>query len=1557
MIKKPVLFFAYANDKTEDGVFLRNLSKEMHGIRRELDEVRKSGLCEVVERSSATIADIVDVLQDPVYASRIAVFHYAGHAGKEGLMLETLDGNHSLAHKEGLVDILARLKALKLVFLNGCSSEEQTKALLAAGVSAVVGTTSSINDEIATTLSIRFYKGLGLGNEIEKNWNDCISELKIETGNDITRAVKWAGKSEKVSSFPWEIHFNPNAEAVKKWNLPDAAGNPLFGLPQPSYIDPPESPFPGMNNYERVHTEVFFGRGKYIRTLYSLVTDEQAPFLILLTGQSRVGKTSLLKAGLIPRLETGNKVVYLKRMQEASLNLTVLNALLDLCGFDGVRLNSALSATVDEHNILASLEHLANQAGPEIRSDLMTLIEQVKQRRITKPASSDTLGPLPATLSELWLLAEKQLNKPVVIVIDQLEESFAQPGTAHQHEVVHLLEEVKQMLATSGQRPKGKMLLSFRSEFQSLMEARCKSVEISRSRVLLNDFEEDEVKEIFYGLTETPHLSARYNITIEGSVPSLVVADFSRISSRSSIGPAFQILASQMWAKAEEKNPGEPLFSKVLYQELVEDGQAVRNFLFDQLEAIGNKLPEAFESGMVLDLLAFHITKNTTAGIKTEEEIFETYPHSHELIAQTLKVCIEFNLLLDVSVNQKATQLAHDVFAGILYYGQLSSMRPVQQSNRILHSGLHSIQLGSTGTLFDDYELALIEKALPFMRKLTEEETQLLDKSKKESERRLHRAQKMKMVRNVVIAASIVVSLVISFLFIRLQFQEKQTSMSRMAAESTLANRRDNTHALYMAMEGMEIGGGENHENRLKEALITAFYYGLSSNAPRYKIVVKSANAILDILHNNAMEMLIPIPQDSIALIYNYDGDIIGSLKAKRNAKGSTSFSLLQKAAFGFDKKSIIGLGSDSTIRIWDLKGNLMYENSPEEDIRAFACSPLRNELALANADVIKLVSFGGASKLLKKVTKPVTAISYSPDGKKLLILYTSGPSELLDLESKQSGLFNNGLTIMNRALFSGDGKLILSCQNDSIMVLWDVKGHELNRFKPFSSKVTHFEFNPVEKVFSVCSGKNVNFFSTVNYDERVPMIDIRHNDFITRSVFSRSGIKLLTCSSDKTATSWDSIAPKNTMMSLVTYGEGTKLPIWDPLSMVKPLNGHKIDVTCGFYTNDENTVFTGSLDGTIRAWDLAIGKPFSFTGHNAAVTDIKLDPTRRLIFSIGLDSTILVKNIADEKNTPIAKLKYKEGLFNPDYSADYSHIVCVTNTNRVISWDHTSDRHPMELIKTPGKITRAIFFGDDSIVTVSTDGQLRFFSSAGDLYKTVKLSDSALTFVQYSYSSKKMAVATNNGVLFLVDPYGSMVDTLIGHKKNLSVSACNFSNNGKHLVSISEDNTAIVWDLVSNTHVILDKAIFTPYYKMKINSARFSEDGKKLVIAYSDRTARIWNTKGSLIATLMGHNDNVFDAGFSDNGRKIYTASDDTTVRWWDANGGYISWFGFGGKYKINQVEVSQDAGLIYAALSDGSIQIRVTAEGIYKAILQTPYYQYYKQHKERYSDADTEE
>ena len=98
---KPVVILAFANEQ-EGQRYLRELPEEQRRLRAILRTAES--VCEAEVLPNATGAELAEAFAR--LGRRVAILHYGGHAGPDGLLLESVAGEAGTAHAAGLAGLL-----------------------------------------------------------------------------------------------------------------------------------------------------------------------------------------------------------------------------------------------------------------------------------------------------------------------------------------------------------------------------------------------------------------------------------------------------------------------------------------------------------------------------------------------------------------------------------------------------------------------------------------------------------------------------------------------------------------------------------------------------------------------------------------------------------------------------------------------------------------------------------------------------------------------------------------------------------------------------------------------------------------------------------------------------------------------------------------------------------------------------------------------------------------------------------------------------------------------------------------------------------------------------------------------------------------------------------------------------------------------------------------------------------------------------------------------------------------------------------------------------------
>jgi hypothetical protein len=684
---RPVIFLAFANDRSVGGGYLRNLPEEARRLRKALDPAERAGLCEVVVLQNVMAADVLDTLQDARYRDRVGIFHYGGHAGGFGLLLESALGEPVVASAGGLAAFLGRRRGLKLVFLNGCSTEPQVFGLLEAGAPAVIATAHAIDDALATEFSARFYVALAAGATVQSGFHEAAAAVSLTATGPARDLGPSAAAPAPADQLPWHFHVGEGAELAADWSLPEAASNPLFGLPAPAARDLPENPYlEPLAWFGEEHAEVFCGRGAEIRELYERVTGAARPPILLLYGRSGVGKSSLLGAGLLPRIcAAGSRGLFLRRDAGKGLLGTITGAL----------------------------------GGPATGADL----------------------------AALWRDAEAREGRPLLVILDQVEEALTHAAADKSAELDAFIEALRAAFAAKEGRPLGRLILGFRMEWLAVIEMRLAEALLPRAKMLIEPLDRRGIMEAVRGpgrlvnragrAVERPVLSerlaGRYELEIDDDLPGLIADDL--LADRGAlVGPTLQVLLSGMWDKARSAAGAPRRFDRAFYEGLRRRGVLLGDFLDQRLDELAASQPDAAREGLILDFLEFHTTSLGTAAERTPAQLEMAYRHIEETLRPMLESSKRLCLLADGystgQVGPAGTRLAHDTLAPLVRERYDRSDRLAQRARRILRNRLPGWDEGRVSSPMDRHDLNIVERAAPWMRAWSHDECRLIEASR-----------------------------------------------------------------------------------------------------------------------------------------------------------------------------------------------------------------------------------------------------------------------------------------------------------------------------------------------------------------------------------------------------------------------------------------------------------------------------------------------------------------------------------------------------------------------------------------------------------------------------------------------------------------------------------------------------------------------------------------------------------------------------------------------------------------------------------------------------------
>jgi WD40 repeat protein/DNA-binding winged helix-turn-helix (wHTH) protein len=690
----------------------------------------------------------------------------------------------------------------------------------------------------------------------------------------------------------------------------------------------------------------------------------------------------------------------------------------------------------------------------------------------------------------------------------------------------------------------------------------------------------------------------------------------------------------------------------------------------------------------------------------------------------------------------------------------------------------------------------------------------------------------------------------------RIQLAEKSRTLAFHAVDM---RDHDQGQALELALRAWRVA-------RTDEARLA-----ITKTYPQLVATLDHGNFVEAVAFSPDGQLILTTSDDQTAKLWRrIDGHLMTTLRGHTDKIISGKFSP--------DGQRIVTNSADNTVRVWSSgNGQLIATfRGHSGPVWSSEFSPDGQRIISASADKTAKVWNAADGRLLATFrghADSVMRAQFSVDGRRIVTASSDHTARIWNgTDYTAIAILSGHKDAIAFVTFSPDGNRVLTASVDGTARVWDSADGRLLVILPHGAGVYGAAFSPDGRRIATAGVDHKGKVWNSSDGKLLAILD-GHTDLVLHVTFSPDGDRILTDSTDATARVWNSLngellctlnAPQQSAIKFQGYKLGVP---WD--SAFSP-DGRLVIATLG--------------DNAAHVWNVAAaGEAIAvLRGYGGAVFSAAFSPDGRRIVTAGADSRARVWS---SDGSLLSTLKgHTDFVYEATFSPDGRRIVTVSGDKTARVWNSADGRLLAILSGHEDQVYRAQFSPDgERIVTASGDHTARIWDAIdGRPLIVLRGHNDLVGRVQFSPDGRRVVTASWDHTARVWDSKdGRLLLSLEGHTDK--VRGAQFSPDGKRIVTFSWDHTARVWDSVDGRLL----AILTGHTD-RVWDARFSPDGQRIVTASQDYTARVWNANNyALLNVLAGHSAGLMYATFSPDGQRILTASEDGTARAWESADG----------------------------------------------------------------------
>jgi WD40 repeat protein/serine/threonine protein kinase len=635
-------------------------------------------------------------------------------------------------------------------------------------------------------------------------------------------------------------------------------------------------------------------------------------------------------------------------------------------------------------------------------------------------------------------------------------------------------------------------------------------------------------------------------------------------------------------------------------------------------------------------------------------------------------------------------------------------------------------------------------------------------------------------------------------------------------------NNQDTDLALLLALQANQNGQSTVQTQRI---LAEAAY------APgTRRVFTGHDDRVLSAAYSPDGKMAVSASTDKTLIIWD-----VATGKALQRLQGHKDW--VWHAVFSADGKYVLSASQDKTLMIWDAAtGQALHTLEGHTDaVRAAAFSP-DGKMALSGGQdgalILWDVATGQEIRRMQGNTTPVFSVAVSRSGFTALSGGKDGTITLWNLDTGEAitryGAEGEGHTSeVWSVVYTPDEQGMLSGSDDSTLILWSFEsGQPVRRFKGHSTRVTSVDISPDGRL--AVSGSEDN--SIVVWDLATAAIVRRfigHTYLVYGVAFSPDGEQVLSASWDKTLRLWD-----------LENG-----------AQIRRFNGHTADVLGVAFSPDGKTALSASKDATLILWDVESGKQLrTLIGHAGAVNAVVFSADGKMALSGADDTSMILWDVNTGERIrqfggPDSADGHSDAVWAVAFSPDGRLAASGSRDNTIILWDVATGQALQRLFGHTFRVAGVAFSPDgtqllsgsfDNLLIlwdVKTGKEVRRFQGHNDWVRSVAFSPDGTNI---------LSASADNSLILWDTRTGQRIRRYEGHTAQVYSAA--FSPDGRYAVSGAADTAIILWDVATGQELRRYSG-----HTDDVRGVAFSPDGRSILAGSGDSSVSLWQVSLSL--------------------------------------------------------------------------------------------------------------